>query len=201
MQELSDYHLTSDPIHNFTLWLNEAEKKNIDNFNAFTLSTIDEHGHPDSRIVLYKGLYKNQICFYTCYSSPKAMQMEKTSFVSGVFYWRELKKQIRFKGKISKLTKEQNDAYFNSRAKESQLAAVVSDQSHPIKNKQTLMEKYQDLKNSFKDKEVSRPANWGGYSIDLQELEFFLHDSNRLNDRFHFSLEENNKWKAQRLQP
>lgn len=201
MKELSEYNLSTDPFENFTLWLSQAEKNKIDNFNAFTLASIHSDGGPDARTVLYKGLFQENICFYTSYEGTKAKQMEQNSIVSGVFYWHELGKQIRFRGKVNKLSDKQNEAYFKSRAKESQLAALSSNQSEPIANKQALLDKYQKLEKDYANSQIPTPDKWGGYAIQVSEFEFFLHDEHRLNDRFHFSRNEKGKWESCRLQP
>ena len=200
MKELQDYHLSQDPFENFSNWLKEAEKHPIENFNAMTLASCDPKGAPDARTVLYKGLQNNHLIFYTSYEGTKAVQLESNPLIAGVFYWHELGKQIRFKGSVSKLSSKQNDAYFQSRATNSQLAALISKQSSPISGQAELLKKFQEAQDLYKDKKIPTPANWGGYAIAIHEFEFFLHSNNRLNDRFLF-IKELNSWNISRLQP
>ena len=153
-----------------------------------------------ARTVLYKGLQNNHLIFYTSYKGTKATQLESNPLVAGVFYWHELGKQIRFKGSVSKLSSEHNNTYFQSRAIDSQLAALISEQSSPISGREELLKKFREAQDLYKDKKIPSPENWGGYAIDIHEFEFFLHSDNRLNDRFLFVKAETS-WNISRLQP
>src|SRR4051794_26925656 len=46
----ADEDAPPDPFEQFRLWLGDAHAAGVLQANAMTLSTVDEHGHPDARI-------------------------------------------------------------------------------------------------------------------------------------------------------
>ena len=100
--EYSDLDLTSedlnqDPITQFTKWLDEAIETQIYEPNAMVLATVDKNA-PRSRYVLFKNIVNNNLIFHTHYESPKAVEIFANPNVSGIFYWAEIHRQVRFQG-------------------------------------------------------------------------------------------------------
>ncbi|MEO7393452.1 MAG: pyridoxine 5'-phosphate oxidase C-terminal domain-containing protein, partial [Chitinophagaceae bacterium] len=58
-----------------------------------------------------------------------------------------------------------------------------------------------ELKKHFKKEKIQRPEHWGGYIVKPVIIEFWQGRSSRLHDRLQYSLEENGKWKIERLAP
>jgi pyridoxamine 5'-phosphate oxidase len=56
------------------------------------------------------------------------------------------------------------------------------------------------VEKNFADKEIERPAHWGGYIVKPSLVEFWQGRSSRLHDRIQYSLTEG-KWKIERLAP
>ncbi|GBM49265.1 hypothetical protein AVEN_14620-1, partial [Araneus ventricosus] len=57
--------------------------------------------------------------------------------VALVFYWEPLCRQIRIEGSAVKISEKESEEYFRTRAKDAQLAAVVSKHGSIIENKET----------------------------------------------------------------
>ena len=75
--------LNSNPITQFTRWLDEAIETKIYEPNAMVLATINEN-KPRSRFVLFKNIVNDNLIFHTHYESPKAMEIFANPSVSGI---------------------------------------------------------------------------------------------------------------------
>tara|TARA_B100000900_G_C20346767_1_gene620583 strand:- start:115 stop:762 length:648 start_codon:yes stop_codon:yes gene_type:complete len=199
---LTEKDLPLNPFSLFDRWFKEV-KSNSGNseVNAMTLSTIDKSGFPKGRIVLLKYYSIDGFIFFTNYNSDKSLSIEINNKVSISFFWEEFERQVIIKGFAEKTSAELSDKYFNSRPKGSKLGALVSeDQSSIIESKEFLIKKFNLLTKDFEGKEIERPENWGGFSINPIEYEFWQGGENRLHDRIRYSLSEN-LWKIDRLSP
>lgn len=198
---LSEETLCTSPIDQFRTWFEEVlQVESIDDPTAMVLSTIDESGHPDSRIVLLKGIENDAFVFYTNYQSKKSMQLEKHPFVALNFYWQSMSRQVRVRGQAERVSIEQSKAYFFSRPLSSQISAIISPQSQKISSRKFLEEAYYDLNDQIKNGMLEYPQFWGGYRVIPQEIEFWQGRNDRLHDRILYSQSEKN-WNHSRLAP
>ena len=133
------------PIEQFECWFADVVKTEKSDPTAMVLSTINEAGHPDSRVVLLKEVEKGSFIFYTNYDSAKAMQIRKNPYVALNFYWPEMARQVRIRGHVNQTSAAKSDAYFSSRPKISQLSAIASPQSQEIASRSCLEEKLNAL--------------------------------------------------------
>lgn len=199
--ELNDNALPSNPFALFSEWLSEVISKECNaDPTAMVLSTVDEKGLPDSRVVLLKSIEAEKFIFYTNYHSTKAREITYAPYGALNFYWEVLARQVRIRGSLEKLEALKSDAYFLSRPRESNLAAIASHQSQPISSRKMLEQSFERTFKAYEGKEVVRPDYWGGYAVCPQEFEFWQGRDNRLHDRIQFQ-KIGNEWKIQRLQP
>ena len=163
-KELDVNELSENPINQFKKWLDEAIKIEANEPNAMAISTVTDENKPRSRYVLFKNLIEEEIIFHSHYESPKAIEIFNNPNISGIFYWPEIHRQIRFEGVCKKASPEVSDDYFNSRPRGGQLSAIVSNQSQKIQGRDEIEEKIAELEFKYKNKEIKRPDNWGGFS-------------------------------------
>ena len=198
---LSKNEVPDEPIKLFDKWFSEIKLSTSLEVNAMTLSTIDNEGYPKGRVVLLKHYSDEGFIFFTNYNSEKSISIKNNNKVSISFFWEDQERQVIIKGFAKKTSEEISSNYFNSRPKGSKLGALVSEnQSAVIKSKQVLTDKFNELKDEYKNKEISRPLNWGGYIVSPVEYEFWQGGENRLHDRIRFKLIKNN-WLKERLSP
>jgi pyridoxamine 5'-phosphate oxidase len=197
--EISD--VKNNPIEQFEIWFQAALKSKELEPNAMTLATIGESGFPNARIVLLKGIEKEQFIFYTNYESQKGQEIEVIPKVALVFNWLSMQRQIRIQGKVTKLSPEKSTAYFQSRPKGSQIGALTSPQSQVIVDRSVLENKKSKLETKYEAVDIlPRPEHWGGYKVEPIMVEFWQGRTSRLHDRIRF-IKIENQWKIERLAP
>jgi pyridoxamine 5'-phosphate oxidase len=192
-------HAAGDPIEQFGAWFAEAEQV-VPLTEAMALATVDEDGAPDARMVLLKGFGRDGFRFFTNYESTKGRELASDPRVALVIYWRELDRQVRIRGTVERLSPEDSDAYFQSRPRDSRIAAAVSPQSRPIEREE-LDRLYDDLAHELGDSDPGRPESWGGYLVRPDSIEFWQGRDSRMHDRFLYTRESDGSWRIERLAP
>lgn len=195
---LSKSDLNSSPIKQFQEWFMEYNNVNSEESNKMVLSTVSNIGIPSSRMVLLKGIDKENFIFYTNYSSKKSQNILQNSQVAICFYFSELERQVNIQGVASKISEKKSIQYFNSRPLESKIAAIISNQSNVVPSRNYLEEKFNRLKISKEN--IFKPDNWGGYKVNPKSIEFWQGRPNRLHDRFLYK-KVNSNWNLDRLAP
>jgi pyridoxamine 5'-phosphate oxidase len=201
LQTLQEEDAHTDAIQQFDKWWQEALHSEIEEVNAMTLATATASGKPTARIVLLKDFDKNGFVFFTNYHSHKGKEMEQNPFACMVFFWKELERQVRIEGSITKLSSPESDAYFNSRPIGSRIGAWASPQSKVIASRNVIEENVAELEKTFAGKDIERPPQWGGYILKPALVEFWQGRSNRLHDRLQYTALNNEGWKIERLAP
>ncbi len=169
--------------------------------NAMTLATADRHGRPAARMVLLKGVDKRGFIFFSHYEGPKGRDLEENPQAALVFYWAELERQICVRGTVSRVPREESEAYFKTRPKGSRLAAWVSRQSEIVSSQQALKTKFQQLATQYGNSDIPVPSYWGGYVLSPTRIEFWQGRPSRLHDRFCYTKQTGDTWLIERLAP
>ncbi|WP_370179109.1 pyridoxamine 5'-phosphate oxidase [Alteriqipengyuania sp.] len=173
----------SDPLDLFETWFAEAREAEPNDSNAMALATATPDGRPSVRMVLLKGHGTEGFTFYTNAQSRKGEEIRANMHAALLFHWKSLRRQIRIEGPLSQVADDVADAYFHSRSRPSQLGAVASDQSRPLDDRATFVERYARAEARFEGGEVERPPHWTGFTLTPERIEFWLDRANRLHDR------------------
>jgi pyridoxamine 5'-phosphate oxidase len=197
---LSERTFHPDPIEQFRRWFRAVKKARLPEPNAMTLATSTHGGRPSARMVLLKGVTERGFLFFTNYDSRKGREMAANPHAALVFYWREVNRQVRVTGRVSKLPAAESDAYFATRPRASRLAAVASRQSGVIPSRAGLLDRYAELEARYHNSDPPRPINWGGYCVHPDEIEFWQQGPNRLHDRLRYR-RRRGVWSLERLSP
>ena len=199
--QLLETNISKDPFEQFREWLQEAINAGIEEPTAMTLATISTKGFPSARIVLLKGFDEKGFVFYTNYDSRKGNHIKKNPNVALVFYWKELERQVRIEGEVEKVSKKESDEYFASRPVESQISAIISEQSAEIPDRNFLEMMKEMFVRKQGDKPINRPDHWGGFRVIPRRIEFWQGRENRLHDRIKYCSKNNKDWKIKRIAP
>ncbi len=196
--------LASDPMDQFAAWFAESVASGMREPNAFTLATIGLDGIPTSRTLLMKDYDASGVRFFTNYESRKAREMAAQPGVAMLFFWKEVERQVHFRGRVEKTSREASEAYFFSRPYGSRIGAWASRQSAEIPDRAWLEERVAELEKQFPDTGepdcVPLPDFWGGYCLHPTSVEFWQGQSDRKHDRFLYTL-AGADWKVARLSP
>lgn len=189
-----------DPLSLFAAWLEDASRSEINDPNAVALATVDASGMPDVRMVLLKDFDQRGFTFYTNFESAKGTEILQSMKAAMCFHWKSVRRQVRVRGAVETVSETEADAYFETRARGSRIGARVSQQSRPLPSRKELEDAVQAETARVGDNPIPRPANWSGFRIKPQTVEFWKEGDFRLHDRFVFSREAEG-WGVQRLYP
>ena len=191
-----------DPYRLFAQWLKDAEAKEINDPNGVALATVDAQGLPDLRMVLMKGYDPEGFVFYTNAHSAKGQQLLGQKKAALLFHWKSLRRQVRARGDIELVSDAEADAYFASRARQSQIGAWASDQSQPLVGRFALEKRVAEYALKFGVGAVPRPPHWLGFRLKPVAIEFWRDGAFRLHDRMQFTKAgETDQWVRKRLYP
>ena len=183
-----------DPFLHLEQWVQAAKDKGLTEPNAMTLATVSSSSQPSSRVVLYKGLVRGGLSFYTNFGGQKAQEMELNSKVAANFFWPTLAQQIRVQGHVTKLTRSESEAYFKNRPRLSQLGAWASQQSQEVAGLQALADRLAEIEKSFQGQEIPCPPHWGGMHLIPNYFEFWIGREGRLHERYCYE-KQDHQWR------
>ena len=193
--------METNPIIIFKKWFDEElnlTKVRIP--SACCLSTIGIDNYPNARFVSFKDVTENNFIVTGTLTSRKGLEIKETDKVALTFWWTETERQIRIQGNAKVISNELADKYFAERNRDSQIVSIVSNQGQELNDFETLNKKYQETETNFSDQLLTRPENWGGYSIQPIRIEFLEFKPTRFNDRKLYKL-TNGQWTKTELQP
>ena len=189
-----------DPIPQFRAWLAEAEKSEPNDANALALASADAEGRPSVRMVLLKDVDERGFVFYTNFESQKGQELQANPHAAMCFHWKSLRRQVRVQGAISPVSDEEADAYFASRARDSQIGAWASQQSRPLAGRFELEKQVAKFAARYAIGTVPRPDYWSGFRLAPDRIEFWQDRPFRLHDRLVFT-RVGDGWTTKRLYP
>jgi pyridoxamine 5'-phosphate oxidase len=196
----SDLDSAADPFRLFAEWLAEAESAEPNDPTAMALASVDGDGMPNVRMVLLKGMQDGGFVFFTNFESNKGRELVANPKAALCFHWKSLRRQIRARGTIDVVSKEEADAYFSTRPRGSRIGAWASKQSRPLESRFALEKAVASYAAKFAIGEVPRPDYWSGFRLTPLEMEFWKNGQFRLHDRIRFS-RSGDGWEKTRLYP
>lgn len=191
-----------DPFALFDLWFEDAKKSEPNEPNAMALASADAQHRPNVRMVLLKEANTNGFVFYTNYESAKGAELDVNPVAALCFHWKSIGKQVRVRGPVAKVSEAESDAYFASRAKDSQIGAWASAQSRPMQGRFAFEKEVAKYAAKYALAKVPRPPCWGGFRMTPLEIEFWRNRPFRLHDRLVYRRDApGSPWRTERLFP
>ena len=190
----------TDPLTLFDEWFAEASASETNEPEAMTVATAGADGQPSAPMVLLKAHGPEGFVFYTHEQSAKGKDLAENPRAALLFHWKPLCRQVRIEGNVERVSDAEADAYFASRARDSQLGAWASDQSRPLDSRATFEHRFEEAKRRFDGTDVPRPPSWGGYRVVPERIEFWTARTHRLHERRLFTLQDGS-WSEGLLYP
>ena len=198
---LTRKNVDPNPLKQFEQWFQAATEAEPVLPEAVSLATATREGRLSSRMVLLKDFDETGFVFYTNYESRKGLELAENPNAALVFYWRQLERQVCITGTVSRVSREESEAYFRTRPRGSQIGALTSSQSQVVASREVLENRFQQLLAEYEGREIPLPSYWGGYRLSPATIEFWQGRSDRLHDRFLYQRQSGGPWQLERLSP
>lgn len=170
---------------------------------SMSIATRAEGGGLSLRMVLLKGIDSRGPRFFTNYHGRKGRQLDAHPEVALCMHFKHLEHgvQLRVEGRAAKISAEESDTYFATRARTSQIGAWASLQSEPLPDRDHFDTRIHRFANEFEGGDVPRPPHWGGYVVDPHMLEFWHARPGRLHLREVWRPDADGQWQSTLLYP
>jgi pyridoxamine 5'-phosphate oxidase len=198
---LHEQDVKADPLSQFAVWYGDAQAAGVRLPEAAALATASADSAPSLRMVLVKGFDGRGFIFFSNYESQKGRELAINPRAALLFYWDALGRQVRITGAVQRTSSMETETYVRSRPRESQLGALASPQSQRIESRSALERLVGEVKQRFGDGELPLPANWGGFRLGIETVEFWQQRHDRLHDRLRYRRGDHADWVLERLAP
>ena len=201
---LDENDLAPDPVEQFRRWFAAWHEVAVGDPNAMVETTATPEGRPSVRTVLLRALDADGFVFFTNHDSRKGRELTANPHAALLFPWHPLGRQVIVEGRAAPLDVDASDAYWATRPRGSQIAALASPQSDVIVDRSSLDERWARLEAELAGAPVPRPAHWGGFRVAHERVEFWQGRERRLHDRLVYRRTPDQPaagWRVERLAP
>lgn len=192
--------MASDPFQLFNHWFEDAKASEPNDPDAMAFASADPEGRPSVRMVLLRQVGPQGFGFFTNLDSRKGRELLANPNGALVIHWKSLRRQVRAEGRVEQVGEADADAYFASRARESQIGSWASDQSRPLESRELFEQRYEAMRARFEGQDVPRPPRWSGFRLIPHCIEFWTDRPHRLHERRLFT-RAGNGWTEGLLYP
>jgi pyridoxamine 5'-phosphate oxidase len=150
--------------------------------------------------VLLRGLDERGFAFYTNFESAKARDLQANPRAALGFHWKEIERQVRVTGSVTRVPDDEAARYFARRPRGSQIGAWASPQSEVLADRTVLERLVRTVEVRYGDAEPPLPPFWGGFVVAIETLELWQARESRLHDRLRYR-RLGDGWFVERLAP
>ncbi|WP_404452173.1 pyridoxal 5'-phosphate synthase [Virgibacillus necropolis] len=193
-------HLPNNPADLFQQWLTVAIEKSVREPHAMTLSTVDNDGAPDARVLILKDVTPNHWYFATSSASRKGEQLESNQKVALTFYWKEIGRQVRIRGTACEMDPSTSAKDFLGRSISSRALALIGNPSQEMKTRDELDKALVEANKLLQQDQQIVSTNWKLYAVLADEVEFWQGDPERKHTRVKYQ-RDGESWKSYLLWP
>jgi pyridoxamine 5'-phosphate oxidase len=193
--------LDADPLRQLATWLDAARAAGQPMPEAMTIASATSDAVPSARLVVLRGLRRGLVFFTDC-ESDKGGELAANPRAAAVLHWLvPAHRQVRVAGPVERVSEDEANEYWSTRAPAVRLSAAASHQSRIVASRAVLEMQVQDhLRRHPGGADVPRPRRWGGFRVLPTRVEFWQEAADGLHDRIRYR-RANGGWIIERLSP
>ncbi|WP_199430659.1 pyridoxine/pyridoxamine 5'-phosphate oxidase [Qaidamihabitans albus] len=186
------------PHELFLEWLHDAGEQGLAP-HAMTLSTVDESGFPDARVLILKAVDAAGWYFASSAHSPKGVELARVARAALTFFWPHRGRQVRVRGAVTPLGAEASAADFRERPPASKVEAFIGGQSAVLADERELEDAARRAEQRLAADPALVPDGWTRYRLAADSVEFWQAAHDRRHVRLRYS--RTDRWRTERLWP
>lgn len=193
----------ADPLDLFADWLADAVQAGVPDPNAMTLSTIDDAGVPDARVLILRDATPDGWAFGTSSSSPKGRHLAAHPAAALTFYWPTRGRQVRVRGVVTIGSRDEAAESFLARGTGGRAESFLGRQSDVIADPDEPRRALDAVRERIEaDPELVSPT-WTIYRVVPETIEFWqaARDRSHLRLRYRAAAGDGSRYVAERLWP
>lgn len=169
-------------IDTITSWLQEES----DPLKLAVLATVDEKGIPHSRVVAVKEINECTLTFFTQKGSTKVKQITHNNRVSITLILFEKRRQITLEGIAMPLSEQENQSYWETYSKESQIRFTVygSNSGNQVTDPSRLNDQLKEAQKKYQDHAPEKPEAYVGYKIEPSTIKLYQLNDDTISDSY-----------------
>ncbi|MFG2485465.1 pyridoxal 5'-phosphate synthase [Streptomyces virginiae] len=200
LPEFDPERAPADPVRLFLSWLSDAVTEGVRDPHAMTLSTVDEAGDPDARVLILKGVDGAGWQFAGHGFSPKGHQLAVHPRAALTFYWPEHGRQVRLRGPVTPGSAQDNATDFLGRSDTARAASLPARQSQYLTDPAERDRALERSLSLIRQEPSLVDSGWTLYTLAPAEVEFWQAARSRVHTRLRYE-RAGDCWERFRLWP
>ena len=136
--------LDADPLRQLATWLDAARTAGAPMPEAMTIASATIDAIPSARLVILRGLQRGLVFFTDC-DSDKGAELAANPRAAAVLHWLvPAHRQVRVAGPVERVSEDEANQYWSTRAPAVRLSAAASYQSRVVASRAVLEMQVQD---------------------------------------------------------
>ena len=174
------------PVSLFVSWLGQAVDAKVIEPHVMTLSTVDQQGRPDARVVILRDVSAEGWQFTASATGAKGTQLAANPQAALSFYWREQGRQVRIRGRVAAAEPSVSAADFLAQSEGSRIADLVGRQSTVLQEPAGLARAMEAARQRLADDPRLVAQDYTVYVLTPAEAEFWQGDHQRQHIRLRY---------------